>query len=177
MPPETDFKFEFTPESTKYLGVVFNPKRKEYSNFKEFFQSNDIQEVLSSWFDEMFENGGWGAWTIKPSWASRKASLGYSTKANIMTGRMKSGFVRRKGASLSMGFPADVALRKYAPQQMTWGVNLNAKGFQTGSEPYPKYALDKNELIEFSSFFMSELGRIFGDYLINLFSKKKIRGL
>ena len=174
---KSDFTFEFTPESTKYLGVVFNPKRKEYSDLKEFFKSKPIQETLSRWFDEMFKNSGWGRWTISSTWASRKGSLGYSTKPNIMTGRMRAGFIRSKGVRIDSGFPAGVALRLYSPKQMTWGVNISDPSFQTSQEPYPKYALDKNELPEFSPFFNTELGRIFGTYLINLFDQNKLRGL
>lgn len=153
--PDTDIKFDLSQAGVGKV-IFFNPKRKEYKDFIPFWKGAELQGILSNNFSEMFNTYGWATWD----------------NDNVESGRMKESLVKTENGGGE--FPKENRLRDYRPQSMTWGINVNAAGFQTkGGTPYPYYPLAKNPIAFIASNYANQIPVAIGRYLVKVMQKMK----
>lgn len=137
------------PAQMKSIGAVFNPKK--YS-LKGLWESSLFRKQFSRYFKEMFQSGANGIWTISDKWKAAKKKRGYSTKANVMTGRTIK-------AMMALQDNAD-SIRIFEKQSLTWGVNI-----ENFPDQYPQYPNAKNTFTFIDEIETNKLTEMIQDYL------------
>jgi len=166
----SDFiSMEIDPKDLLWMDVRFNPNRVEYNDFTPLWQSVAMQKLLAENFVEMFKTGGWGKWSITPKTKAYKAKKGIpgigglpEGAPNVWSGRMMVALVRPRGEG---------GLRIYSRKYMDWGVNLLATSFSVRGQ-YPRYPAEKNPFAMLSRDKTTDITKLIGLYIINVFREK-----
>lgn len=168
---ETSVGFDLTIEGLHEAGIIMNPAR---ATFSEFFDSTVFNETVGKTEKEYFDSRGESSWSIAASWSEKKLNLGLDPRPNIMTGRLMSAMTYPVDAGVSTGysFSEGIALREHDEFEMKWGPNESHPEFQTGDEPYPRYAALKNPFAIVTDGLAEKVSKLALEYIIDRMKRR-----
>jgi len=159
---------DFDPTNYRQLGIAFNPKRAQYSDFRNLWNSNEFEETVAESFIELWETQGHGEWPkLSEKYYKRKLRKGIPNNVLGMT----AGAMMVATGNMYMGVIAETpeSFRSRKPLEMRWGLDLGAAAFQVQGGSYPEYAHAARPITGISQENNEKISDVIREYVVDLF--------
>jgi hypothetical protein len=140
--------------------VILSPRlKKKFSDFTPFWKQQ--KPVMQENFTKVWQLGQSEWQPLSANYVRWKRSHGYSTKINIMTGRMRKAML-------------DGQLFIQMPFKMVWGIDgMSSEWMPAGrSRPYPQDAAEKRPFALLLGETIAKITERFGNYFMKILNKR-----